>query len=47
VGSAASGRLERFRRRFQQAGGDEVNLADALIAEQRRAAAAEDGSIGR
>ena len=37
---------ERLRRRFQEAGGDKVSLADALIAERRREAAAEDGSIG-
>jgi hypothetical protein len=39
--------LERLRRRFQEAGGDKVSLADELIAERRREAAAEDGSIGR
>jgi hypothetical protein len=39
--------LERLRRRFKQAGGDKVSLADELIAERRREAAAEDGSIGK
>jgi hypothetical protein len=47
VGPAASGCPARLRRRFQEAGGDKVSLADELIAEQRREAAVEDGSIGR
>ncbi len=39
--------LERLRRRFREAGGDDVSLVDELIAERRLEAAAEDGSIGK
>ncbi len=39
--------LERLRRRFKEAGGDDVSLVDELIAERRLEAAAEDGSNGK
>ena len=35
--------LERIRRQFKEAGGDNVSLVDELIAERRLEAAAEDG----
>ena len=35
--------LERIRRQFKEAGGENVSLVDELIAERRLEAAAEDG----
>ena len=36
--------LERIRRQFKEAGGDNVSLVDELIAERRLEAAAEDNA---
>jgi len=37
--------LERIRRQFKEAGGDNMSLVDELIAERRRHAAIEDGDL--